>query len=113
MEPVLSPEKDKGGPPPCTEVKEHDLLRSHDTRPLDNKNGKVDKARVATGIIVTTAAAGKKPAAFILSIHTFNSRLWNKNEILSWRTDLGDIRYVLGAYYNNSLVEPVFSPNIY
>ena len=79
MEPVLSPEKEKGGPPHCTAGTEHALLRLSDTRPLDNKNGEVNKAHIATGIIVTPAATGKKPAAVISSIEPFNSRLWNKN----------------------------------
>ena len=48
--------------------------------PLDNKNREVDKARVATGIIVTPAAIGKNPSAVISSIETFSSRLWNKIE---------------------------------
>ena len=79
MEPVLSPDNEKGGPPPCTAGTEHALLRLYDTRPVDNKNGEVDKARVATGIIVTPAATAMKPAAVILSIEPFNSSLWNKN----------------------------------
>ena len=80
MEPVLSPDKDKVGPPTCTTGTEYALLRSPDTWTLDNKNGEVDKSSVTTGIIVTPAATGKKPAAIISSIETFNSRLWNKNE---------------------------------
>ena len=72
MEPVLSPDKGNGGPPPCTAVIEHALLRLSDTRPLENKNGEVDKARVATGIIVTPSATGKKPSAVIFSIEPFN-----------------------------------------
>ena len=72
MEPVLSPENYKGGPPPCTTVTEHALLLSPDTRPLDNKNGDIEKARVATGMIVTSAEMGKKPAAFISSIEPCN-----------------------------------------
>ena len=79
MEPVLSPYKDKGVPPPCTAGAEYYLLSLPDTRPLDNKNGEVDKARVATGIIVAPTSTGEKPAAFVLSIDTFNSRFWNKN----------------------------------
>ena len=78
MEPVLSPDKEKRGPPPCTAGTEHNLLCYPDTRLLDNKNVEVNKARVAIGIIVTPAAKGKKPAAIISSIETFNSRLWNK-----------------------------------
>ena len=58
---------------------EHDLLCSIDTRPLDNKNGEVNKAHVTTGIIVTPTATGKKPAAVIFSIEPLNSKLWNKN----------------------------------
>ena len=108
MEPVLSPDKEKGGPPPWTAGTEHALLHSYDTRPLENKNGEVQKARVATGIIVTPAATGKKPADVILSIGPFNSRLWNKNENRAWRMDLGDISYVLVTQYNNSMVDTVF-----
>ena len=80
MEPVLSPDKEKVGPPTCTAGKENVLLRSPDTRTLDNKNGEFDKACVMTGIIVTPSSTGKKPAAVISSIEPFNSRLWNKNE---------------------------------
>ena len=69
MEPELSPDKEKGGPPPCTAGTEQALRRSPDTRPLDNKNGEVDKAHVVTGIIVTPAATGKKPAAAISSCY--------------------------------------------
>ena len=83
MEPVLSPDREKGGPTPCTTGTEHALLRSSDTRPLDNKNGEVDKARVATGIIVTPAETGKKPATVISYIEPFNLRLWNTNDIRS------------------------------
>ena len=77
IEPVLSPDKEKGGPPSYTTGTEHALFRSPDTRSLDNKNGEVEKARVAIGIIVTPEVTGKKPAAVILSIETFNSMLWN------------------------------------
>ena len=59
---------------------------------LDNKNGEVNKALIATGIFVTPAATGKKPAAVISSIEPSNSRLWNKNE----NRALGDISYGLG-----------------
>ena len=79
MEPLLLPDKEKVGLPPFTAGTEHDFLRSPDTRPLDNKNGEVEKSCVATGIIVTPAATGKKPADVILYIEPFNSRLWNKN----------------------------------
>ena len=79
MEPVFSPDKDTGEPPPFTSGTEHALLCSPDTRLLDNKNGEVDKARIVSGIIVTPVAAGKNPAAVILSIEPFNSRLLNKN----------------------------------
>ena len=65
METVFSPDKEKGGSPSCTKGTEHSLLRLPDTRPLDNKNVEVDKARVATGIIVTPTAMRKKPAAVI------------------------------------------------
>ena len=97
MEPVLSPEKEKGGPPPCTAVTEHALLLSPDTRTLENKNAEFDKARVSTGVIVTPAATGKKPAAVILYIETFNSMLWNKKENRAWRIYLGNISYGLGT----------------
>ena len=68
MGPVLSPDKDKGVPPPCTAGTEHSLLRSPDTWPLDNKNGEVEKALIETRMIVTTAVTGKKPDSDILSI---------------------------------------------
>ena len=113
MEPVLSPDNEKGGPPPCTAGTEHALLRLYDTRPVDNKNGEVDKARVATGIIVTPAATAMKPAAVILSIEPFNSSLWKKNQNQAWRMDLGDISYGLGTQYDNSVIDTVFFPNIY
>ena len=87
---------------------EHALLRSPDNSPLDNKNGEVEKARFVTGIIVTPAATGKKPADVILSIGPFNSRLWNKNDNRAWIMDLGDISYVLVTQYNNSMVDTVF-----
>ena len=74
MEPVLSLDKDKVGPPPCTAGIEHTLLCSPDTMLLDNKKGDVKKAPVATGIIVIPAAAGNNPAAVISSIEPFNSR---------------------------------------
>ena len=74
---------------------ENALLRSPGTSPLDNKNEEVNKARVATGLIVTPAATGKNPAAVISSIEPFNSRLWNKNQNLHCRMDLGDISYGL------------------
>ena len=72
MEPIFSPDKEKVEPPPYRAGKEHDLPRSPDTRPLDNKNGEVYKSRVATGVIVTPAATRKKPAAVISSIEPFN-----------------------------------------
>ena len=65
MEPVLSPDKVNGVPPPCTAGIEHDILRLSDTRPLENKNGEVEKACVATRIIVTPAVTGKNPDAVI------------------------------------------------
>ena len=108
IEPVLSPYKEKGLPPPCKAGIEHAILRSPDTRLLDNKNGKVEKALVATGIIVTLAAAGKKPDAIVSSIETFNSRLWNRNQNRSWRMNFGYIRYGLVTKYNNSVVDAVF-----
>ena len=108
MEPVLSLYKDKRGPPPCTADTEHALLRSTNTSPLDNKNGEVGKARVATGIIVTPVATRNKPAAVILSIQPFISRLWNKNENLAWRMYIGDVSYGLGIQYDNSVVDTVF-----
>ena len=61
-------------------ITEHALLRSHDTRPLDNKNGEAEKARVATGIIVTPAEMGKKPAAIISAIEPFNSMVLNNDD---------------------------------
>ena len=60
MEPVLSPDKEKVGPLPCTAGTEHYLLLSPVIRPLDNKNGEFDKAHIMTGIIVTSAATGNK-----------------------------------------------------
>ena len=72
MEPVLSPDKVNGGTPPCMAGIEHALLSLSDTRPLENKNGEFDKARVATRIIVTPAATGKKHSAVIFSIEPFN-----------------------------------------
>ena len=83
---MLSPDKKTILPHPFTEGTEHALLRSPDTRLLDNKNVEFNKDCVATGIIVTPTATGKKPAAVISSIETFNSRLWNKNriEIVEW-----------------------------
>ena len=80
MEPVLSPYKEKGGPPPCAEGTEHAPLSWPDTSLLDNKNGEVEKYRFAIGTIDTPAATRKNPAAVILSIETFNSKLWDKNE---------------------------------
>ena len=97
MEPVLLPDKKKGGPPPFTTGIEHAILCSPDTMPVYNKNGEVEKSRVATGIIVTPAATGKKPAAVILSILPFDSRLWNKNDNQAWIMDLGDNRYGLST----------------
>ena len=61
-----------------------------------------------TGIIVTPAATGKKPAAFISSIEPCNSRLCNKNDNRAWRMYFGNIGYGLGTYYNNSVVDTVF-----
>ena len=58
IEPLLSPDKEKGRPAPYTEGTKNSLLLSPDTRPLDNKNGEVNKARVATGIIVTPCSDG-------------------------------------------------------
>ena len=72
IEPVFSPDKEKGGPLSCTAGTEHALFRSPDTRPLDNKNGGVEKARVTIELIVTPEAMGKKPADIISSIETFN-----------------------------------------
>ena len=97
MEPVLSPYKEKGGPPPCTAGIEHYFLHLSDNRPLDNKNIEVKNSCAATGIIVTPVATGKKPADVILYIEPFNSRFWNNNGIQAWRMDLGDITYGLGA----------------
>ena len=77
----MEADKEKGETPPCKAGTEHDILLSPDTRPLDNKNCEADKSRVATGIIVTPAATRKNPAAVILSIEPFNSRLWNKMRI--------------------------------
>ena len=97
MEPILLPDKDKGGPPPHTAGTEHALLRSPNTMLLDNKNGEVKKYCVMTGIIVTPEATGKKPAAVILSIEPFNSRLWNNFDNQALRMYLGDISYGLGT----------------
>ena len=97
MEPVLSPYKEKGGTPPFTEVTEHAILCLPDTRPLYNKNGEVEKYCVATGIIVTPTVTGKNPAAVILSIEPFNSKLRNKIFNRGWRMDIGDISYGLGT----------------
>ena len=80
MEPIFPPDRDKGGPPPCTAGTENALFRLTDTRPLDNTKGEFDRAHVATGMIVTHAATGKKPADVISSIEHFNSMSWNKNE---------------------------------
>ena len=68
-----------------------------DNRPLDNINGEVDKARVATGIIVTPEVTEKKIAVVVSSIETFSSRLWNKNDNRAWRMDIGGISYGLGT----------------
>ena len=97
MEPVFSPYNEKGGPPPCMAGTEHAILNLPDTNPFDNKNGKVYKARVATGMIVTPAATGKKPADVISHIEHFNSRWWNKHENQYWRMDLVNISYGLGT----------------
>ena len=97
MKPVLSPDKENRRPTPYTTGKENDLLRSPDTRPLDNKNVRVDKACVVTGIIVNPIVTGKKPAAVISSIESFISRLRNKNKNQSCIMDIGDIRYGLGT----------------
>ena len=82
-------------------------------RTVDNKNGEVNKARVAKGIIVAPAATGKKPTVFISSIEPFNSKLWNKNENRAWRMDLDDSGYILGTYFNSSVVQTIFYTNIY
>ena len=108
MEPVLSPDKEKVGPPPCTAGTEHALLCQPDTSLLKIKELEVDKARVATRIIVSPAETGKKADGVILSIEPFNSRLCNKNYNQAWRMCFGDISYGLGTYYNNFVVDTIF-----
>ena len=88
---------------------EHALLRSPGTSPLDNKNEEVNKARVATGVIVTPAVTRKNLATFISSIEPFNLKLWNKDQNRYWMMYLGDISYGLGTQYNNSVVDTFFS----
>ena len=95
MKPVLSPDKEKVGPPPGTAGTEYALLRSTDARSVDNKNAEFGKYCVATGIIVTPTETGKNTAAVILYIEHFNSRLSNEYDNTSWRMDLGDTRYRL------------------
>ena len=46
------------------------------------------------------------------SIGTFNSRLWNKNDYQAWIMYLGDISYLFGTQYNNSVVDTVDSPDL-
>ena len=77
MESVLSLDNKKGVPPPCTPGTEYDILCLPKTRPLDNKNGEVEKACVVKGIIITPAAKRKKVADVISSIDHFYSTTLN------------------------------------
>ena len=43
------------------------------------------------------------------SIDPFNSRLWNKNENQTWIMNIGDISYVMGTWYIDSVVDTFFS----
>ena len=46
------------------------------------------------------------------SIEPLNSRFWDKNENQAWIINIGDISYVIGTWYNDSVVDTVFLPNI-